>query len=178
MNTKINCFAIIFCLIIPLLVSAQDKKIDGFLNFKWGTAASVIKKDMPAKISGVRFVKQEKGKIEFEGVTYKGVKVKKWQFEFFENKLCNVEVDYVPANDMAESRVMLNKIEKAISSEYFKSGSTMRDDGGSYFWIEKNVNEEAEEIISLTWEFSTPEITLAFTHYPLYKKILEAEDKK
>jgi hypothetical protein len=160
---KIALAANFFLLIMGF--PAQSYKITGFSNYGFGTVSEMIKEDFPAREKGVRFVKYENGIMLFSGGNYLGFPVAQWKFEFFENKLCEVELDFAPAKDQSDKDALVNALEKSINLKYFQSKTTMRDDGGSFFWIETNNKEEVVKIISLDYGFKSLNVSLSFTDY-------------
>jgi hypothetical protein len=168
-------------LVVSFLLSvrflpAQSYKIAGFSNYKFGTESEIIKEDFPAKWKGVRFIKFEKGTMLFSGGNYLGFPVSQWKFEFFENKLCQVELDFAPAKDQQNKKILVNALEASINLKYFPSKATMRDDGGSFFWIEANNKEEVAKIISLDYGFKSLDVSLDFTDYLTHAKAMHAQE--
>jgi len=112
----------------------------------------------------------------FSGGNYLGFPVSQWKFEFFENKLCQVELDFVPAKDQPNKDVLVNALKTSINLKYFPSKATMRDDGGSFFWIETNNKEEVTKIISLNYGFKSLDVSLDFTDYFTHTKAMHAPE--
>lgn len=155
---------------------AQSYKITGFSNYKFGTVSEIIKEDFPAQSKGVRFINFENGIMLFSGGNYLGFPVSQWKFEFFENKLCQVELDFAQVKDRPSKDALVHALEKSINLKYFPSKTTMRDDGGSFFWIETNSKEEVAKIISLDYGFKSLDVSLDFTDYLAHAKAMRAQE--